>query len=366
MYGLAVRRARVYDINNDLTKVFVLMYAQDKLQIKMYLSIIIIMASAVHAVMAFYFAFTGVTMLFILSAADIFIYAIAYLINRSGKTRIASFAFILKILTYSLVTTFLFGTNVNVHWFVLLAILPTSLYLDFNKVERIVIIASMPLLINLQLLFPYIYPTPFNMENDRFLEFFFANIIALGLIVEVTIDSITTIRINQLQERNAKAFQDMSNLDPLTRLYNRRFAEQFFDKMIGSGQDLPCLLCMIDIDEFKNVNDTYGHDMGDKVLQVLAELLRKNTRQSDLVCRWGGEEFLLGMPGCDLEIGRDIMEKIRKKIEDEVIPAESSAIRITVTGGMGVLEDDNLKQILDECDKKLYEGKRSGRNKIVA
>ena len=342
------------------------MYAQDKLQVRMYLSIIIIMAAAVHAVMGVYFAFVGTNLLFMLSIADIFVYAAAFLVNWAGKTRLASFMFILKILTYSMVTTFLFGTNVNVHWFVLLAVLPTSIYLDFKKVERVVIIASMPLLINLQLLFPYLYPTPFSMENDKFIEFFFANIIAIGLIVEVTIDSITTIRINQLQERDAKKFQDMSNIDPLTKLHNRRYADQFFEKLIEGSVDLPCMLCLIDIDNFKNVNDTYGHETGDVVLQSLAELLRRNTRQTDLVCRWGGEEFLLGMPGCDLEVGNEIMEKIRKKIEDETIVVKSASIKITVTGGLSVLSDNSLKQALDLCDQRMYEGKRSGRNKIVS
>ena len=121
----------------------------------------------------------------------------------------------------------------------------------------------------------------------------------------------------------------------------------------------------MDIDDFKTVNDTYGHDTGDIVLKVIADILRRYARQSDLVCRWGGEEFLIGLPKCNMEIGRDILEKMRKAIEDETIHTASGGIKVTVTGGASILADSSVKSALEDCDKKLYEGKRSGKNKIV-
>ena len=128
---------------------------------------------------------------------------------------------------------------------------------------------------------------------------------------------------------------------------------------------LPLEICLMDIDNFKNINDRYGHDVGDTVLKFIADVLRQNIRHTDLACRWGGEEFLVVMRMCSLETGKKILEKIRNTVEQETVQTGSGCIRISITGGAMVLRDDNIKATIEDCDKKLYEGKHSGKNKIV-
>ena len=341
------------------------MHDQGKLQIQMYLSIMLVISSLIHLFIGLYFVYLNSYFLAALSVVDLFVYVIAFFINKAGKTRLASFVFVFKILSYSVISTFLLGINVNVHWFILIAILPTALYLNFTKRQKSCILAAMPFLINLQLLLPKIYPPPFNMDGNTFLKFFFANILVVGLMVGFILNNVITRRLADSYAKDIKDFEDMSNLDPLTRLNNRRYADQFFEMLNNSAMNIPCLFCLIDIDNFKSINDTYGHDAGDIVLMIVADILRQNTRQSDLVCRWGGEEFLVGFQNCELKIGRDILEKMRKSIEDEVINTESGKIKVTITGGASILANSNIKATLENCDKKLYEGKRSGKNKIV-
>jgi len=337
------------------------MTIQDKLKIQTYLSVVIVVAGATHLFFGVYFALLDIPFVVLLNVFDVFVYIGAFFINKAGKTRMASFIIVFKIIVFSLMATFLFGTNVNAQWFVMVAALPAALYLDFSKFQKVCIIATMPFLISIQLFFPLLFPPPFYMYDNNLLEFLFANIIVLSFILTITLNTIITSRISDLQMQQVDEFKHMSNIDALTELSNRRHAEQFFDKL----DDLPSIFCLIDIDNFKAVNDTYGHDAGDAVLSTVAGILRKNTRQTDLVCRWGGEEFLVVLPKCNSEVGHRILEKMRKTVEDETIHTDSNEIKVTITGGAAVLTDSDIKLTLSICDKNLYEGKRSGKNKII-
>jgi len=337
----------------------------DTLKVKAYLYVMIAISASIHMLIGIYFAYLGIYALVVLSVIDVIVYIIAFFVNKSGKVRLASFITTFKIITYSLVATFLFGINVNAQWLALVAILPAALHLDFTKKQRVCIVGCIPILINLQLLLPKIHPPPFSMDDNVFLAFFFVNVVVLGFILSIVIDTIITKRIADSYAKEIDNFKHISNVDPLTALNNRRYAEHFFETIINDEQHIPFLFCLIDIDNFKAVNDTYGHDIGDIVLSSIADILRQNARKTDLVCRWGGEEFLIGFSKCSAERGREILEKIRKIIEDEIIFTESGEIKVTVTGGAMILTDNDIKAALVDCDKKLYEGKRSGKNKIV-
>jgi len=338
---------------------------QDKLKIQTYLSIVIVIAGATHVLFGIYFVYQGMRPVAALNAFDVLVYIVAFFINRAGKTRIASFVIVLKIVLFSLTSTLLFGSNIDAHWFVMVAALPAALYLDFTNKQRICIVAAMPFLISLQLAFPLWFYPPFNMDDNTLLRFLFANIIVLSFILAVSLNAIITRKISDLQTKEIDAYRHKSNIDPMTSLNNRRYAELFFEKLSGDSPDKPLLFCLIDIDDFKSINDTYGHDAGDAVLLATADILRRNTRQTDLVCRWGGEEFLIGFIKCTPEIGRKLLEKIRKAVEDEVIQTESGEIAITITCGASILTDSSIKEALSNADKNLYEGKRSGKNKVV-
>ena len=322
----------------------------------------LIIAAAVDMIVCIYMLLLGVNAFLILitTIIGILIYMFAFITTRTGKTRMASYIFVIKIVLYSILMTFLYGVNINAQWFVLIAIVPSALYLDFTAKQRIIIIAFFPLLINFQLILPSIFPPPYNMDGNVFLKIFFANMLVFGLIIGFIINAIITKRYNDLHIKVINDYKDVSNTDPLTKLSNRRYAEYFFDKLI----EFPCLLCMIDIDNFKNINDTYGHETGDVVIKSIADILRNNLRHNDLICRWGGEEFLIGLPKCDYDTGQGILEKIRKAVEDNIIETEHGKISVTITGGVSTLSDNQLNVTLDICDKNLYEGKRSGKNII--
>lgn len=171
----------------------------------------------------------------------------------------------------------------------------------------------------------------------------------------------------------ARTYMDMlreqSLRDQLTGLYNRRFLDETIDKIAAQikrrGTTLGIL--MVDIDYFKEVNDTYGHDMGDKVLKEIAKVLVKSVREADLVIRFGGEEFLVLL--MDVQSGKsvEIAEKIRKAVESHTIESFGVVLRETVSIGVSEFPEDSGKiwQCIKYADVALYKAKEMGRNRVV-
>lgn len=157
----------------------------------------------------------------------------------------------------------------------------------------------------------------------------------------------------------------ISNYDPLTKLLNRRGYKIAYNALIDSHNrnPRPFALLFLDIDHFKRINDTYGHDIGDDVLKKLAELLKKGVRRSDIIARWGGEEFVLMLDDTNAESAQKVAEKLRKNVEnyhDDHLP------RFTIS--IGVIqgnERESLDSMIKKADIALYKAKESGRNKVV-
>ena len=124
---------------------------------------------------------------------------------------------------------------------------------------------------------------------------------------------------------------------------------------------------MIDIDNFKRINDTYGHDDGDKAIVGLSEILRTSTQQQDLVARFGGEEFCVALLAQNDEVAFEVMERIRKKVEEFSFPAHNGEkISFTVSIGLCRYEEgEDINEVINQADMNLYEAKNSGKNRIV-
>lgn len=161
---------------------------------------------------------------------------------------------------------------------------------------------------------------------------------------------------------------NLANRDPLTGLYNRRtmtdhIAEMYLDSKLSST---PFSLIICDIDDFKQFNDTYGHECGDEILKTVSNILTSLTRGHDFLCRWGGEEFLVILKNIDLELARTIAERIRVQIMRKKMDYNNCKVCITMTFGVASsCEADNYEELFKLADDRLYEGKHSGKNIVV-
>ena len=185
----------------------------------------------------------------------------------------------------------------------------------------------------------------------------------------------TQVRRKRYTERlrdNVQLSIEMAITDVLTGLYNRRYMESHLATLVeqGAARGKPLAVLVLDIDFFKVINDTYGHDAGDEVLREFSVRVRKSIRGIDLACRYGGEEFVIVMPETDMAVATTVAERLRRRIALEPFPIEQGKrpVEVTISIGIAALEaaDDNAASILKRADQALYRAKRDGRNRVVA
>jgi len=181
--------------------------------------------------------------------------------------------------------------------------------------------------------------------------------------VSVSLDNALTYQITK----------ELTNRDELTKLYNRRYFFERLEKEVERARRYQrrLSLLMIDIDHFKNYNDTFGHLHGDEVLRQLAQTLDKNLRKVDVIARYGGEEFLALLPETDKRNAKRVGEKLRKAVEKNDFHSKQSELgpgKVTITIGISAFPTDcqDAYELLDLADKAMYYGKVQGRNRVCA
>ena len=185
-----------------------------------------------------------------------------------------------------------------------------------------------------------------------------------------------TVKYHAAQKHRLDHVSSDSMTDPLTGLSNRRYAHKRLQEELdlclrsrGSKERRYLSVVLLDIDHFKHVNDTYGHPGGDDVLRHVARELRSISRSSDVVARWGGEEFLFIFPGTDLGEASEIIERFREHLATHTvdIPSAGTLSTVTISGGVAEFElRDTEETLLARVDAALYKAKQEGRNKLMA
>lgn len=178
------------------------------------------------------------------------------------------------------------------------------------------------------------------------------------------------LKLDQLFEEY-KRLSELSLTDPLTGAYNRRALDTFLKARLAesSRHDIPVSCLMFDIDHFKNVNDSHGHDGGDRVLKEVTHLVRVLCRQEDAVIRYGGEEFLIMLLHTSREGAAIFGERLRENVESHDFRVDGGTVKITISAGISSHPEDldaaDPEQMIKRADNRLYQAKHDGRNKVV-
>ncbi len=177
---------------------------------------------------------------------------------------------------------------------------------------------------------------------------------------------------NDLLRQSLNRTITMAVTDSLTGLHNRRYLDTHMPVLLtrAMGRERPLSVIMLDFDHFKRINDQYGHDAGDDVLREFATRLRKNIRGMDLMCRYGGEEFVVVLPDSDVEAAKAVAERIRVAVSDTPFAVANGKHKVNLTISMGVaglrLMGDSADALFSRADAALYQAKKGGRNRIVS
>ena len=201
--------------------------------------------------------------------------------------------------------------------------------------------------------------------NSRFLDLSFR----LSDELRVNYDVIRSQRDALLDAHRQKI--ELAITDALTGLYNRRYLETHLSHLVehSNSRGKALAVAALDVDFFKAINDTYGHDAGDKVLQELSQRIKFNTRSIDLCCRVGGEEFILILPGTDMDLAGKIAERLRRSVATKPFTIDQHRqITVTLSAGISNLlgPEDTVEKLLKRADQALYSAKREGRNRVIS
>lgn len=172
------------------------------------------------------------------------------------------------------------------------------------------------------------------------------------------------VAVNRLLNLQNKRFEDLAKTDLLTGVLNRLGIRDSLREGLENWRRYrtPFSLVLIDIDNFKKINDDHGHDIGDMILIATAKLLRDSIRKSDLLARWGGEEFMLVCPRTNIDEAHAVAEMLRKKLAETQL---HSRIKITASFGVATMSQPNLDHMFKQADEALYDAKNSGKNKVI-
>jgi diguanylate cyclase (GGDEF)-like protein len=191
---------------------------------------------------------------------------------------------------------------------------------------------------------------------------------ALGGLLAALLFSRLLVSRTRLASANS-ALERLSRIDPLTGLHNRRHLEETLAGLVSFGERhrTGFAVLLIDVDHFKRVNDSHGHRAGDEVLRATALTIDGVLRAEEAMARWGGEEFLVALPGADAAHAETVAERVRCAVEGAGVQvADGEAVRVTVTIGVAVWSGGPFEQVVERADTALYLGKAAGRNRVVA
>ncbi len=326
-----------------------------------------------HALFFFVFYSQGVTPMAVFNVfSPILYFSVRFLLDRKKEYAVFIFEY-MEILIHGIVATWCVGWDTGFGQY-LIALVPLGFTACYELMEgnKRITIAS---LLGLAATFSYILcrqfsyrrtpPYPLRMDVSNML-FTFNSAVTFAFLFFFLI--IYMFAINEMESRLKKQNSNlgiMASTDPLTNLYNRRSMGGFLKESVENGRYFCVAMC--DIDDFKRINDSYGHEAGDLVLKEVSRIIKEVIPEMNPICRWGGEEILILFNEHTKEEAVMLSDMLRRRIEANYIPFYNKTLHVTLT--VGVAAYDNTKSIeetISEADSKLYYGKKHGKNQVVS
>ncbi|WP_132945195.1 diguanylate cyclase [Tumebacillus sp. BK434] len=205
------------------------------------------------------------------------------------------------------------------------------------------------------------------MPMIDFMQQFAATVFIVHIVTMIAM--VFTYRVIFREMRVHTELRETAETDFLTGLQNRRMLDRTMEEQltIAARSDGELSVALIDIDHFKQVNDSYGHEAGDEVLQQVAQLIQNNVRSYDRVGRYGGEEFMIVFPHLGKQAASEIAERVRIAIEEEeIVTSQGYHVRVTVSIGVATHEESRGDRMKTKADERLYQAKQRGRNRTVS
>lgn len=337
-------------------------------------SIIIYSVALVHFFLTIIFGYYKVYPLFIFNIISVIIYLSSSMLIRYNRLFPIYCITYLEIILHSFVTTLLIGWRFGFAMYII-GLIPVGYYVCYTMNttrHKIVIatgsslVATVSFLICKLLSYNAVPAYENNMLSwelgmymfNSICTFIFVIVFSLLFLYEMTLSRIRLVHQNEILEK-------LASIDPLTGLYNRRSMDVFLNQALKSDSGFSLIMC--DIDDFKKINDTHGHDFGDIVLKEIAQIVTQQVNSIGYVCRWGGEEILILINNSSKDYAKHIAENIRRNVANHLFEMNNLWIHCTLTLGIAAYQNgDMIEDTITNADYNLYQGKKSGKNRVVA
>jgi diguanylate cyclase (GGDEF)-like protein len=335
-----------------------------------YLRLILYVAAGysgfVHVLLLAFFVIAAIPVMAVINIASILVYVACILFTYHRHYTVAGLLLSFEIIVFSIVTMLLTGFYTYVIFYFVLVLILQMIIPYSRPWVRAAISALIIALLLFQVHFEAGY-RPLYSLGDYQVAFSSLNISVSLFAVAAELFLSTYIKgiIAHLSALREAELESLAHTDALTGLYNRRYAERYFERIKKEEPRRDWCVAMLDIDFFKNINDEYGHAIGDLALVELAQFLRRRLRASDVIFRWGGEEFLILLSTRNRDVAAMVLEKVREGVAALRTTTDTLCFKFTVTIGVAPLDLDRIDECIATCDARLYQGKEAGRNRVV-
>jgi len=328
---------------------------------------VLVLATSTHFLFILLFIFLDIPELIILNILSVIIYLYCIFglalkaIDTKDDSLIGWLAYF-ELIGHALIATYYIGLESGFQYYMYtLAAIPFFVW-TYKPIIRLIRLLG---IIFFAILIEYIgnNHSPLIVLNSIDITFLYYMNLTFTFMIVSGISYFHTVNANIYQ----KLLLNQSTKDPLTNLFNRRYVDDVFENKTASPSSKKDTfgLLLIDIDSFKKINDTYGHKCGDKVLIELSKVLNNNLRDTTIISRWGGEEFLVILDNTNKVELQYVAERLRLAVENAIM-VEDKNIKITITlgGALPIHKDETFDSVIIRADKALYRGKETGKNQI--
>jgi diguanylate cyclase len=318
------------------------------------------LAGSVDVAFFFIFLILGSPILAWINVISVAMYVYAYRAFKQRRNRLAILLIRTEVLVHAGLGTVLVGWESGFHYFLLMFI--PALFVTMRARSAWILAACLWVYyVGLDVLMWYIEPLQ-PISSTALLGVHVFNLtVVFSMFSYLALFYVITVT------RAHKSLARMATTDSLTGLFNRRHMIALIEKEMARHHRHPSnlTLMLMDIDHFKQINDQYGHDIGDRVLNAVSHSLKSSMREQDFIGRWGGEEFLAVLPETDLDQAAASAERIRKAIQALVIDNDGNKVSVTLSIGITLYRaEEVLSNAIARADHALYEGKSAGRNRV--
>lgn len=342
----------------------------DDLYLFLLLNMAVLFAAIMHIVLLAIYIVAGIPFFIVINLISLFFYSVSLWMLRSRERRRYTQVGVLvtiEVIVYTFITALLTGVyNLAVFYFFMMLVMQLIIPYARVLVRGIMVGVLWACIFSWLVIALYLQPVIDTGRETVALAFFNVNFAVLGVCLEILIGNVIKKIVTAINKKQMDELTHQVHTDPLTGLFNRRYADLYFATRKQQDPGGKYSIAFLDIDDFKSINDVYGHRVGDDVLLELSKVIKTTLRKTDIVFRWGGEEFLIVLKDAETDAASRILNTLRVNIEKTTVMSGLVPVQFTVSIGVSALDMSDIEGSIANSDHKLYIGKSQGKNTVIS